>query len=145
MKDSKRYEWFKLEQDPNYTRSELIRNYPESTIPPESDERVKELISKYLEYLRIHAVEKVKEHFGGGEALFRSTTWEYIITVPAMWPEPAQTFTEACAKAAGMADDVPLKIITEPEAAGIFALDAMCRDWHVEVNDTFVICDAGGG
>ncbi|KAH6647882.1 hypothetical protein BKA67DRAFT_400113 [Truncatella angustata] len=62
-----------------------------------------------------------------------------------MWPEPAQNITERCATAAGMADDAPLKIITEPEAAGIFALDAMCREWLVEIGDTFVICDAGGG
>ena len=37
-----------------------------------------------------------------------------------------------------------LHIITEPEAAAMYALDAM--DPHnIKVGDTFVLCDAGGG
>lgn len=37
-----------------------------------------------------------------------------------------------------------LHIISEPEAAAVYALDAM--DPHnIEVGDTFVLCDAGGG
>lgn len=140
-----RYQWFKLEEDPSYTKPELQRNYPKSTIVPESEEKVGELITKFLENLRNHAVEKIKESFGGGEALFRTTLWEFIITVPAMWPEPAQNITRRCAAAAGMATDAPLRIITEPEAAGIFALDDMTRYWPVGVGDSFVICDAGGG
>lgn len=37
-----------------------------------------------------------------------------------------------------------LQIISEPEAAAIYALDAL--DPHnVKIGDTFVLCDAGGG
>lgn len=37
-----------------------------------------------------------------------------------------------------------LHIISEPEAAAMYALDAM--DPHnIKVDDTFVLCDAGGG
>ena len=37
-----------------------------------------------------------------------------------------------------------LQIVSEPEAAATYALDAM--DPHsVKVGDTFVLCDAGGG
>jgi len=37
-----------------------------------------------------------------------------------------------------------LHIISEPEAAAMYALDVM--DPHnIKVNDTFVLCDAGGG
>ena len=37
-----------------------------------------------------------------------------------------------------------LQIISEPEAAAVYALDAM--DPHdIQVGDTFVLCDAGGG
>lgn len=146
VKDSEsRYEWFKLEQDPKYTKNELLRSYPKTTIVPGSDAKVEELITTYLRNLRIHAVEMIKESFGNRESLFRDTVWEYIITVPAMWPEPAQNITERCAKEAGMAPTKPLKIITEPEAAGIYALDSMCREWDVSEGDVFVICDAGGG
>ena len=37
-----------------------------------------------------------------------------------------------------------LHIISEPEAAAMYALDAL--DPHgIEIGDTFVLCDAGGG
>lgn len=37
-----------------------------------------------------------------------------------------------------------LRIISEPEAAAVYALDVM--DPHIiEIGDTFVLCDAGGG
>ncbi|KAL8789358.1 MAG: hypothetical protein Q9195_006885 [Heterodermia aff. obscurata] len=45
---------------------------------------------------------------------------------------------------AGMGVGSALHIISEPEAAAMFALDAM--DPHnIKVGDTFVLCDAGGG
>ena len=37
-----------------------------------------------------------------------------------------------------------LQIISEPEAAATYALDAMSPH-DLEVGDTFVLCDAGGG
>lgn len=37
-----------------------------------------------------------------------------------------------------------LQIITEPEAAAIYALDTM-DPTELKVGDTFVLCDAGGG
>ena len=43
-----------------------------------------------------------------------------------------------------MGSGTALHIISEPEAAAIYSLDAM--DPHgLEVDDTFVVCDAGGG
>lgn len=43
-----------------------------------------------------------------------------------------------------MGSGTALHIISEPEAAAIYSLDAM--DPHgLEVGDTFVVCDAGGG
>lgn len=37
-----------------------------------------------------------------------------------------------------------LHIISEPEATAVYALD-MLDPHHIEVGDTFVLCDAGGG
>lgn len=71
--------------------------------------------------------------------------WEYIITVPAVWPEAAQNTTRRCAENAGMASTRPVQIITEPEAAGIYALEHMSQEIGLSEGDTFVICDAGGG
>ena len=62
--------------------------------------------------------------------------------MPAVWSDLAQAKTRACAEGAGMGKG--LQIISEPEAAAIYALHAM--DPHsIQVGDTFVLCDAGGG
>lgn len=38
-----------------------------------------------------------------------------------------------------------VQIITEPEAAGIYALTSMPATIFLKKNDTFVLCGAGGG
>ena len=66
------------------------------------------------------------------------------ITVPAVWSDMAQSKTRACAEAAGMGAGAALHIISEPEAAAVYALSVM--DPHdLKIGDTFVLCDAGGG
>lgn len=143
-----RFQWFKLEQDPKYKGNVLSPVYPPMTEQPQNEAQVEDLISSYLSLLRQHVVNSIKDSMdvGGGrqEAILRDSHWQYIITVPAMWPESAQNITERCAKAAGM---TPLRTVSEPEAAGTYALDKMNQDpgLQLEVNDTFVICDAGGG
>lgn len=147
-KEVERFQWFKLEQDPKY-KAELKQAYPPSTMKPENGQHARELITKYLKLLRGHVEKSIKESYDNGgrkqNTLLKGVPWEYIITVPAMWPESAQSITERCARDAGMAIHGPVKIIAEPEAAGIYALDAMGRDPGLDVGDTFVICDAGGG
>lgn len=147
-KEEARFQWFKLEQDPKY-KAELKRKYPPLTIKPENEQQAKGLITKYLELLRGHVEKNIRESLETGgrkqNTLLKGVPWEYIITVPAMWPESAQSITERCAKDAGMANHRPVKIIAEPEAAGIYALDEMCREPGLDVGDTFLICDAGGG
>jgi molecular chaperone DnaK (HSP70) len=76
------------------------------------------------------------------QSVFRNFSIEYIITVPALWSDTAQAKTRSCAEKAGMGKG--LQIISEPEAAAIYALHVM--DPHsIKVGDTFVLCDAGGG
>ena len=100
------------------------------------------MTTDFLTALRKH-VEGVLRHKLPDSAL-HSTPLEYIITVPAVWSDMAQSKTRACAEKAGMGSGAALHIISEPEAAAIYALDAM--DPHgLEIGDTFVLCDAGGG
>ena len=66
------------------------------------------------------------------------------ITVPAVWSDMAQAKTRNCAEAAGMGAGAALHIISEPEAAALFALSAMDRH-GLQIGETFVLCDAGGG
>ena len=61
-----------------------------------------------------------------------------------MWSDIAQATTRICADAAGMGAGAALHIISEPEAAAVYALNAL--DPHrIKVGDTFMLCDAGGG
>ena len=56
----------------------------------------------------------------------------------------AKAATRACADAAGMGKGAALHMISEPEAAAIYAVKAL--DPHdIKIGDTFVLCDAGGG
>lgn len=66
------------------------------------------------------------------------------ITVPAVWSDMAKAKTRACAERAGMGAGAALHIISEPEAAALYALHAL--DPHsLKIGETFMICDAGGG
>ena len=56
----------------------------------------------------------------------------------------AQAATRACADAACMGAGAALHVISEPEAAALYALTAL--DPHsLKIGDTFMLCDAGGG
>jgi len=97
------------------------------------------LTTDYLRGLKKHGDQYISEKLG--DVFIRKP--QYIITVPAVWSERAQAATRQCAQNAGMGNKNNIQIITEPEAAGIYALKNMVLGLKVE--DTFVLCDAGGG
>lgn len=125
--------------------------------PPAYNEDAVKISTDYMTALRKHA-EQILRYKLPQSALI-STPIEYIvcsaqvplgfrlskqITVTAVWSDMAQAKTRSCAEAAGMGAGAALHIISEPEAAALYALDAM--DPHnLQVGDTFVLCDAGGG
>lgn len=117
--------------------------YPDpNAAPPAYGREPEELVKDYLTALRVHA-ERILRHKLPATAL-ASTPLEFVLTVPAVWSDGAQASTRRCAEKAGMGTGSSLHIITEPEAAAMYALDAM--DPHnIQVGDTFVLCDAGGG
>lgn len=111
-------------------------------LPPSYPMSGERLVTDYLTALRKHA-EQVLRYYLPKSAL-HSTPIEFIITVPAVWSDAAQSKTRICAERAGMGAASDIRIISEPEAAAIYALDAM--DPHeLHIGDTFVLCDAGGG
>ena len=141
--EPRRYEWFKLGLYPDLEYSALAQKYPSKTAQPQVRGRdCERLIAHYLMILRQHVTNFIEEKYQG--ALVSSMSKEYIITVPAIWPEKAQNTTLLCAAQAGMGDKSNIRIISEPEAAGIYALKKMAG-LSLNVGDTFVICDAGGG
>ncbi|KAI0118816.1 actin-like ATPase domain-containing protein [Nemania sp. FL0031] len=143
--DEPKYQWFKLELDPNL-RDMLSREYPKTAIQPKPKD-VEKLVTDYLRVLREHAEDYIETSLTRlGDAPLRDVPWEYIITVPAVWPETAQDTTRRCAVRAGMATSGPVQIMTEPEAAALYALQqAVSQDVGINIGDSFVICDAGGG
>lgn len=80
-----------------------------------------------------------------GEAFVRNVPLEFILTVPAIWSDLAKSKTlEACQRAGGPFQGRPITLISEPEAAAIYTMHGL--DPHgLQIGDSFVICDAGGG
>ena len=140
-----RYQWFKLGLDPSQQHAEctLVRDFPDPHYTsPGYDVSPDKLVIDYLMALRKHAEQVLK--FKLPSSALIGTPIEYVITVPAVWNDAAQAKTRACAEKAGMGCGSALHIISEPEAAAMFALDAMGTH-DISVGDTFVLCDAGGG
>jgi molecular chaperone DnaK (HSP70) len=143
--NDERFQWFKLDLDPFVPTeaSELSKKYPDlKALPPGYQHQPTTLVTDFLESLRQHAERILILKLG--EEIIRSTPVEYIITVPAMWSEAAQAKTRQCAEKAGMNKYASVHIISEPEAAAIYALDSM-DPTSLHVGDTYVLCDAGGG
>lgn len=141
-----RHQWFKLGLDATHctgASSALARDFPDpNASPPEYNHSPEKLVTDYLTALRKHAEQVLRYKLP--ESALTSTPIEFVITTPAVWSDVAQFKTRSCAQKAGMGVGSALHIISEPEAAAMYALDAM--DPHnIKVGDTFVLCDAGGG
>ena len=140
-----RHQWFKLGLDATHHHgmSKLAATYPDSlALPVTKDVSAEHMVTDYLTALRKHA-EQILRYKLPASALV-ATPIEFVITVPAVWSDAAQAKTRACAEKAGMGLGSALHIISEPEAAAMYALDTM--DPHdIQVGDTFVLVDAGGG
>ncbi|KAK6502464.1 hypothetical protein TWF506_003047 [Arthrobotrys conoides] len=89
-----------------------------------------------------------------GENFINRTAIDWVMTVPAVWSEKAQSLTREAASRAGIGqrDKDRLFLVSEPEAAAVYAISELYqRDSTrnnpnmLNVGDTFVLCDAGGG
>lgn len=79
-----------------------------------------------------------------GAAILRTVPLSFCLTVPAIWSELAKEKTLKACKNAGITSESDIMIVSEPEAAAIYALHGL--DPHgLQTGDTFVLCDAGGG
>lgn len=141
------HEWFKLGLCPEYegrraAESELEREYPSSiALPAVRGEEAEKLAVDYLSGLK----KCVDEHFAANfHELVNEIPRQYIVTVPAIWDHREQDRTRRCAERAGMGRGSDLQVVSEPEAAAIYALERMPRV-GLGKGDTFIICDAGGG
>lgn len=136
-----RLRWIKLDLDPDQKHgipaSLLIKRvnlYPPGATP-------KSVTTDYLRALIEHVSQVIKRQVGSA---FESLSFTYVITVPAVWSQGAKIKTLNCAEEAGLAKSAPVLIVSEPEAAAIHALKAS-NPHGLKVDDTIVLCDAGGG
>lgn len=95
---------------------------------------VDKLVTDYISALGDHLMYTLREKLG--EGVVKNTCLEFVVTVPAIWSELAKDKTrQACQRTAALsATKSPIHLISEPEAAAIYALDGL--DPHgLEVND----------
>ncbi|RCI09643.1 hypothetical protein L249_3982 [Ophiocordyceps polyrhachis-furcata BCC 54312] len=145
--DRQIHEWFKLGICSNFKDrvcrdAGLERKYrsPVDWLDYESDFGKKKLVTDFLTGVR----EKVDDYFRRHNRTASRLPKEYIITVPAIWLHDEQVKMQECAEKAGMGTGDRLQVVSEPEAAAIFAIEHMLRT-GMQAGDTFIICDAGGG
>lgn len=136
-------EWFKLDLEPDLEGS---RNAANETQAARKGKTVDQLVTDYISALAQHLHYTLRQKLG--DTVLRSTPLEFVITVPAIWSDLAkQRTTRACETAVRKVTGISttgITLVSEPEAAAIYALHGL--DPHgLNVGDTFVVCDAGGG
>ncbi|KAJ6262976.1 Heat shock protein [Drechslerella dactyloides] len=156
------YGRFKLLLDPSICRD--VYNGPDcgrgiaAHIPLPASKTAMQLCTDYLRQLYGHIMNNIlKKRMPDTLA---STPIEFIFTVPAIWSHKAQEATRAAASRAGFGSNGrpmdTMSMISEPEAAAIYALSALHEDRkkleeaglktaNLEPGDHFIVCDAGGG
>ncbi|KAI4720031.1 actin-like ATPase domain-containing protein [Aureobasidium sp. EXF-10727] len=101
-----------------------------------------EATADFLEKLKGQVLEALDKRYG--KAFMATTKIDYILTVPAVWSDAAKDATLRAAEMAGLHKSRNLQMITEPEAAGLYALKQM-EGVTLAEGDTYIVCDAGGG
>ncbi|KAJ3537626.1 hypothetical protein NM208_g6234 [Fusarium decemcellulare] len=97
-----------------------------------------EVTADFIAAIHGHAISEISNKFSKDYvALCRK---EYVLSVPAVWSDAAKDATLKAAEIAGLS---PIHLIKEPEAAALWTAKKMDR--RLNRNDTFIVCDAGGG
>ncbi|KAK3721826.1 hypothetical protein LTR37_002992 [Vermiconidia calcicola] len=97
-------------------------------------------VADYLRELYKHAMVELNKRYT--TVFVENTNLQWILTVPAVWSDTAKNATLTAAKKAAMGPDI--KLISEPEAAAVYTLQAIQPN-HLKVDDSFIVVDAGGG
>ncbi|KAH8804541.1 hypothetical protein F5884DRAFT_417421 [Xylogone sp. PMI_703] len=101
-----------------------------------------DLTAAYLTKLCEHLMYTLEQKVG--QAVLRTIPIEFCLTVPAIWSEVAKEKTLKACERAGLKSNTKILLVSEPEAAAIYSLH--CLDpVGLNVGDSFVLCDAGGG
>ncbi|KAF4626038.1 hypothetical protein G7Y89_g12118 [Cudoniella acicularis] len=123
-----RHQWFKI-------------GISEKKATPVGEKTPEELTTDYLSELYKHLMYTLEQQLGA--AILRTIPLEFCLTVPAIWSELAKENTLKACKKAGIKSKSEILLVSEP-ATAICALHSL--DPHgLNIGDSFVLCDAGGG
>ncbi|CAD0107731.1 unnamed protein product [Aureobasidium uvarum] len=140
--DETRLRCLKLRLDPKQKLPDYVSEDELCKELKKSGKTAEEAISDYLTELYRRAKEALVKRFTPD--MVSSTIIEVVLTVPAVWTDAAKDATLRAAEKAGMGPE--LYMISEPEAAAIYALKSMGQKQKLlKVGDNFIVCDAGGG
>jgi molecular chaperone DnaK (HSP70) len=124
-----RHQWFKI-------------GLNDKTVSSTAGKTSDQLTTDYLAELYKHLMYTLEQNIGA--SLLRSQQIEFCLTVPAIWREAAKEKTKVACQKAGFKTSTEIHLVSEPEAAAISALHGL--DPHgLQVGESFVLCDAGGG
>ncbi|OXV11612.1 hypothetical protein Egran_00627 [Elaphomyces granulatus] len=135
------HKYFKLYLD-EYTRDVTYRAHMSE---PPSIPEVKRWIRDFMTELLKHSKEKLETDVLKHSDL-KTVKYEYHFSVPTTWSMvPKETFAQTIKEAMeGLCQTEAIKIcLSEAEAAAIYT--AVKYPGRLEVGDTFIVCDAGGG
>ncbi|KAE8372050.1 hypothetical protein BDV26DRAFT_286274 [Aspergillus bertholletiae] len=122
--------------------SRLSFNYHDRRRVPEPYHSSNEdVATDYLRCLYKHIIESLKSKIGSS---FDGMSLEFVLNVPAMWPDKAKMTTLRYTEHAGFGENGTIRLISEPEAAAMHALN-VANPHGLNVGDTVVLCDVGGG
>ncbi|KAJ5708455.1 hypothetical protein N7488_008256 [Penicillium malachiteum] len=139
-----RLQWIKLGLDPTGNRQLLHglalkpRDPRRMDFPP--GVTAEQATTDYSRALKEHVFRFFRVEFGTRG--FDEITFQFVVTVPGIWSADANRVTIECAKRAGLAAHLPIKLVSEPEAAAIHTI--VCCPTNLRVGERFVLCDAGG-
>ncbi|PWW76350.1 actin-like ATPase domain-containing protein [Tuber magnatum] len=139
-----RLAWFKLLLDPTKYSHASTANSPlartQMLIP--CGKKPVDVVADYLSELYKHTIDHLEKSLG--KDVVEVSPLDFILTVPAVWSDAAKDLTLQAAESAGFGRKKSFRLISEPEAAAVCCLKEIEPN-HLNVGDTFVIADCGGG
>ncbi|KAH8663252.1 hypothetical protein BGZ61DRAFT_431957 [Ilyonectria robusta] len=121
------------QERPSYLRSvnikKELKNLPKSPV---------QITADFIGAIYKHGLSEISKRFS--KDYVDRCNKEHVLSVPAVWSDAAKNATLQAAELAGLS---PIHLIKEPEAAALWTAKKMDR--RLERNDSFVVCDAGGG
>ncbi|KAK5678546.1 hypothetical protein LTS10_008990 [Elasticomyces elasticus] len=138
--DEYRLSYLKLFLDPNQKVPDHMNLSDHRHQLMACGKNVDTIVAEYLSALVAHTKVILGRRYT--QEFVATTKLMFVLTVPAVWTDAAKDATLRAATAAGMGGS--LAMISEPEAAAVYTLQAMQPN-DLKIGHNFVVIDAGGG